>query len=127
MITSLVLLACLFAFGLYHNKKIKEKENNYQWIWECRDYLQVLVRDYERECRKAFKHTRPPKKETIYSLRKEYEQGIYEKITELSRRRNGRAINLEHIPDFLLVGYKNDLAFIEDIYREAINSLDSRA
>ena len=127
MITNLILLACLFAFGLYHDKKIKEKEYNYHWIWECRDYLQVLVNDYERECRKAFKHTHPHKKETIYSLRIEYEHGLCEKFTELSRRRNGRAINFELVPDFLLAEYKNDLAFIEDIYREVIDSPDSHA
>lgn len=131
MITSFILLACLFAFGLYHDKKIKEKESNYQWAWECRDYLQVLVRGYEQGCRKAYQDMLPlfrasKYKETIHFLRQEYEQGLYEKITELSRRRNGRPINFEHIPDFLLVEYEKDLAYIEDIYREVANSLDSR-
>ena len=130
MISSFILLACLFAFGFYHDKKIKEKESNYQWVWECRDYLQVLVREYERECRKAYQDTLPlfrtsKYKETIIALRQEYEHGLYEKITELSRNRNGRPINYEHIPDFLLVEYKKDLAYIEDIYRDVANSFGS--
>lgn len=131
MITDIILLACLILFAIYHDKKIREKENNYQWIWECRDFLQVLVRCYESECRKTFQDMRLSVGASKYSekfraLRQEYEQGLCEKITELSRRRNGRAINFEHIPDFLLEEYKKDLAYIEDIYREVVYSLNSR-
>lgn len=124
MISSFILFACLFAFGFYHDKKIKEQEERHQWIVDCRYYLRMLVNDYERECRKAFHDALPifdssKYKKTIRSLREEHRRGLCEKIAEVSRN----AVKLEHIPSFLLEEHEKNLEYIEDIYWDVATAL----